>query len=69
MVSIDLGRRKSARYVRFTINRKDDQPAKYSEIWATGDSYDKFDGNALIPTGGRLDSCAPDRVLHTDQKL
>ncbi len=43
MVTVDLNKGTSGRYVRFTVNRADDQPTKYSEIeiWATGTSFDE----------------------------
>lgn len=43
MMSIDLGKGKSGQYVRFTVNKADNQPTKYSEIeiWATGTSFDE----------------------------
>ncbi len=45
MVTVDLPSIKgnNKQYVRFTVNRADDQPAKYSEIeiWASGQNYDE----------------------------
>lgn len=51
MMSIDLGDGKTGSYVRFTVNKADDQPAKYSEIeiWATGDDYNETRPEYVAP--------------------
>lgn len=51
MTSINLGKGKSAKYVRFTVNKADNEPAKYSEIeiWATGDNYDESKPQYVAP--------------------
>ncbi len=51
MVSIDLGRGENGKCVRFTVNKANDQPAKYSEIeiWATGNSYDESKPEYVAP--------------------
>lgn len=43
MTVIDLGDGKIGRYVRFTVNKDENSPVKYSEveIWATGKNYDE----------------------------
>lgn len=42
-INIELSNPRQARTIRFTINRADDQPTKYSEveIWATGKNFDE----------------------------
>ena len=53
MVTIDLSpiQGGNKQYVRFTVNRADDQPAKYSEIeiWATGENYDESKPEYVAP--------------------
>lgn len=51
MMSIDLGNGKTGSYVRFTVNKADDQPTKYSEIeiWATGDNYNETRPEYVAP--------------------
>ncbi len=51
MVSIDLDRGKFGKCVRFTVNKADNQPAKYSEIeiWATGSSFDESKPEYVAP--------------------
>lgn len=53
MVTVDLPNVQGSgkQYVRFTVNRADDQPTKYSEveIWATGDNYDESKPEYVAP--------------------
>lgn len=53
MVTVDLPSIKgnNKQYVRFTVNRADDQPAKYSEIeiWASGQNYDESKPEYVAP--------------------
>ena len=48
---VDLGDGKTGRYVRFTVNKDENNPVKYSEveIWATGKSYDESKAEYAAP--------------------
>lgn len=51
MTVIDLGEGKLGKYVRFTVNKEDNSPAKYSEIeiWATGKNFDESKPEYVAP--------------------
>ncbi len=51
MITVDLKKGQQAQYVRFTVNKADDQPAKYSEIeiWATGTNFDESKPEYVAP--------------------
>lgn len=51
MTVIDLGEGKPGKYVRFTVNKEDNSPAKYSEIeiWATGKNFDESKPEYVAP--------------------
>ena len=51
MTVINLGEGKPGKYVRFTVNKEDNSPAKYSEIeiWATGKNFDESKPEYVAP--------------------
>ena len=51
MTVIDLGEGKPGKYVRFTVNKEDNSPTKYSEIeiWATGKNFDESKPEYVAP--------------------